>query len=273
MRLSKKNSIRKAALWIIFCTLFVSGGATLILVYFFHLRALQRTDPAFQIVAIEHAGLLPTDYLAELLELSVDVPTYLPLFNIQSAKEKLLKSPFIHTVQIKKGQPNRLFVDYDIRRPVVLVADWEKAALDREKVLIPLEPFNEGYEDRKMSEIIIGDVAELSWGKAVEGGGVTLGYALLETLNQEWVRIDISRVEESSLGKREVIVTFLDAAIILRLNPDFWREGLFKYLKLVENKEIGFEFITPEFKKKRMDEGKKLVVDMRLKDLAFYYTI
>ena len=168
---------------------------------------------AYRITAIIQTGLekdaLPTAYLAEILGLSVDKPTQLYALNVKKAEALLLSSPLIANAKIKRMPPSTLYIDYEVRRPVCSLADFQNIALDREGHLFPITPF---LSPKKLPEIYLGLTSWPGW--HLKSPGLTLALEILRFLETvPWTeglriqRIDVSNAFASSLGTREVVLT------------------------------------------------------------------
>ena len=83
---------------------------------------------------------LHSDYIAELLDLSSDHPKLFSAFDEEAGKKLLLKSPVIKEASIKKIPPNMLYVDYTVRKPEALLANFSNIAVDKEGYVFPLTP-------------------------------------------------------------------------------------------------------------------------------------
>src|SRR5262245_27517132 len=133
--------LRRALLWIAVITCLVSGSTGAGIWYYLHVKKIRMQDDAYRIIAIVQSGpqkeTLRTVYLAELLSLSVDQPTNLYQFHLETAKKKLSASPLIKSAEIKKMKPGTLLIEYTSRAPVAFLGDFTNTALDDEGFLIP----------------------------------------------------------------------------------------------------------------------------------------
>ena len=112
----EKIPFQQALLQILFSVLFICGTATIGLIYFQYARSQRINDDKYHIVALMQSSrekdALKTMYLAELLGLSIDLPTNLYRFNTKEAKQKLMASGLVKDVQIKKISPGTIYLDY-----------------------------------------------------------------------------------------------------------------------------------------------------------------
>lgn len=182
-------------------------------------------DPAYRISAIVQTGpekeALKTVYLAELLGLSADRETNLYAFDRKKGIEKLLASPLIGKAEIKRLPPKALYIDYEVRKPVAWLGDYQNIAIDREGYLFPVAPF---FSPKELPEIYLGlppfGTAEDSagrkgglWQTPVENRHLRLAFEILQFLEgTPWreglriKRIDVSNAFASSLGQREIVL-------------------------------------------------------------------
>lgn len=223
----------------------------------------QMSDEKYQIDTIIQTGLikkaLPTMYLAELLELSVDRPTNFFTFDTIKAAKKLLQSPLIKHARVSKQKPSSVYVDYEIRSPIAVLADFSNVAVDAEGYSFPMAPF---YSPTKIPEIFL-DLKELS--NKIEGEKIALALSIYKILDEvdlqgaRLKRIDVSKAFSESFGKREIILQMENhhQTQILRMSDKNFKTELRNYLS-IKDKMIDTK------------EGKgALVLDLRIAKLAF----
>ena len=91
-------------------------------------------DPKYQIISIIQTGpekeALKTVYLAELLSLSSDSFASLYDFDCKEGEKKLLLSPLISSASIKKMEPDALYIDYEVRKPIAWLSDYQNIGID-----------------------------------------------------------------------------------------------------------------------------------------------
>lgn len=230
---------KKALKWILLSTVLVSGSVTGGLLYWHHHQQSLLSDPHYTLVAIMQSCRdqepLQTNYLAELLDLSVNRPTNLYRFNVQEAEQKLLASPLIKSAKIKKIKPGMLYIEYSLRKPIAYVLDYSNTAIDIDGVLIPFKPFT---TPKKVPELILDLPACLTWGENVSGEKVALAHEIIKLTNEEGLnilkRIDVSKAFSKRCGEREIVLFFEDsnAQTAVRFSPQNWKKQLINYKKL-----------------------------------------
>lgn len=194
---------------------------------------------------------LKTDYLAELLDLSSDHPKCL---EIEEVEKTLLKSPMIKTVSASYLNPETLYIDYTVRTPSFILLDIENRALDDEGIAIPLTPY---FTPKKLPELYLGLQKPEEFTQVYSQKKRHLTHKLQQILSPDLVRVDLSHVEESSLGKEEIVVVVKpkDKYHYLRLPTKGFEKQLSHYLSLKEK-----------------IEEEELIIDLRLSDLAYLTT-
>ncbi len=141
----KDLSLRSAIFWIALSALLISGSAGA--GFFLYKKWLKERvlDARYNISGIIQTGpeseALSTDYLASILGLQGGAPVNLFVFDVNRAKERLLMSPLIRKAEILKIKPDKIYIDYIVRRPCALLADYENTLLDEEGNLFPASPF------------------------------------------------------------------------------------------------------------------------------------
>ncbi|MBS0625742.1 MAG: FtsQ-type POTRA domain-containing protein [Verrucomicrobia bacterium] len=259
------------------------------------------TDEKCRIVAIVQTGpekeALKTSYLAELLNLSADVPTQLYAFDLKKATAKLLSSPLISSVQIKRVPPGTLYIDYTVRKPTALLADYGNTAIDKEGFLFPVAPF---FSPKQLPEIYLGlppfgapedsmDRKGGAWRTPVKNKYLSLAFELLQFLEDSpWKegmrikRIDVSNAFAPSLGQREIVLIAEDELSfsesdqkeivcifpkILRLAPKDYRAQLGNFFSLRKTMQDDYRRQLVSVK-----EGGRFaprIIDLRIPQLAF----
>jgi len=192
---------------------------------------------------------LATPYLAELMNLSADKPTLWKEFDAGQAEKQILRSPVIREARVKAAKPDTVYIDYTVRKPVALLADFENMAFDEEGVVFPLTPF---FSPKKLPEVYLG-IKRAQWGKEVSGHAMSLAQDLLKQLAAFPLpvkRLDVSKAFASSLGRREVVMEV--EGRLLRLTPKNFAQEVGNYVEL--HKELSKE---------------AHVIDLRIPQLAF----
>ena len=238
---------------------------------------------------------LKTEYLAEILQISRDVPISMIFFNEEAAKQRLLSSPLIAQADVKVLKPATLYIDYTIRQPVAWVEDYENVVMDKAGYPFPFYPF---LSPKNLPYIYFGlssfgrrstDPGKpvVRWKEAMVGTYVNLAFSLLQLIHEvglsNVVRIDLSYAFASSCGKREIVLTVDNTIVqwkngleqqmifphLLRLGTKNYREQLMNYLNLKE------ELIEQEKKRVVLQMNqpflrlREKVIDLRLSKLAF----
>jgi len=239
---------------------------------------------------------LKTVYLAELLGLSSDLPKNLYSIDLAKAEHALLSSPLIAKAKVKRMPPNTLYIDYEVRRPIAWISDYQNTAIDAEGYLFPIAPF---LSPKEMPEIYLGlpkfESDEDSFGRTggrwrtpLNNRYLTLAFNLLQAFEgSPWreglhiKRIDVSNAFAPSLGRREIVlITEEELALkkgereisftfpkIIRLAPKDWNQQLQNFFALRRN-------MIEDYKKQlsQLEEGVRFsprIVDLRIPQLAF----
>ena len=219
--------------------LFSTFGFYAVLSYFER----QKPPPA-SIKAIAQTGplkdALKTDYIAELLGLSVDHPRSIM---VEEAEKILLGSPCIKKAAVSLLNPETLCIDYTLRTPQFILGDVENLAIDKHGVTFPLTPY---YTPKRLPILYLGE------GHLEKKKGIATH--LLELFEDEVKMIDVSKCVEQSLGKREIVIAL--GPHLLRLTPKRYTEELAHYQKI------------------RMKmKGDSLIIDLRVPNFAYITSI
>lgn len=278
----KEWSIKKSLFLLIASTL-----ATLLFTltgYFFYRHHTDKRlqNPNCQILSIIQTGpekeALSTAYLAELLSLSLDQPAQLYAFDLKKAHQRLLSSPLIESASLKRVPPSALYIDYTVRRPIALLADYKNTAIDATGHLFPFHPF---FAPRNLPELYLGLPPFTDW--HIDTPSFTLALELLHFFEEApWKegirlkRIDVSNAYLPSLGQREIVL-FTDEELlhhsalytfpkILRLAPKDFSSQLTNFLSLRRT-------ILQDYQQQLPLTGggtfAPRIVDLRLPQLAF----
>lgn len=223
----------------------ISGPAFLGLLYYQSLLKSRSEDNRYLVRTLEASDSLPLDYLCEWLDLSIDHPSNLYQLKKPDLEKKLLSSPLIKEAKVSKVLPDKLLIHYLIRKPIALLGDYHNVAIDQKGFIFPYQPF---FSDKKLPVFYLGE-KECAWNQPIKSPHFQTALKLYKLLPKESLRqIDVSKISEKSLGKREIVVT-LEEQIYLRLTPDNYQEELANFQK------IG-----------AMEGG---IVDLRIPQLAF----
>jgi len=244
-------------------------------------------DEKYQIRAIVQTGLekeaLKTAYLAEILGLSTDKPPQLYSIDLKLAEKTLLNSPLIAKAKVKRLPPATLYIDYEVRKPVALLADFKNTAVDREGALFPVEPF---FSPKNLPELYLGVPEFTGW--QVEDQNFQLALNVIEFLESApWKeglrikRIDVSKASAPSLGQREIVL-FTEEELflqndsgeiictfpkILRLAPKDYRQQLNNFFALRRTMMDDYRRQLATLKKG--GEFAPRIIDLRIPQLAF----
>jgi hypothetical protein len=304
---SKKKPIQlpltHALAWIVASAFLVSGISHLLFKHYFKSHQSCVVDPQNAINSIVQTGpqreALKTEYLAELIGISSDRPYSAVTFNLEQAKQRLLKSPLISQAEVKLIKPNALYVDYTVRQPIAWLEDYINVVLDKDGYPFPFSPF---FSPKNLPAIYFGlapfgtSVADsdrpiAQWGVPLKGRYVELAFDILAMITDLKVsglfsvkRIDISNAFAESYGTREIVIFTEDSMVrnfngkevrfclpcILRLSTKNYGQELGNYLKLRAH------LLEDEKKMSMIPEGspsvvrlKEKIIDFRIQKLAF----
>lgn len=283
--MKKKLSLTLSLFIIIGSTLCVSGSCYVI--YFAKVKWQRHKveNPDYFITSLIQTGpqeeKLPFTYLADLLDLSTDRPKSLYAVKPKEEEKKLLRSPLIKKARVKKVFPKTLYVDITLRYPIAKIEDFENVALDEEGIIFPL------LKDRSlpkiyfgMDQVLLGNkIEEKKWQKAQELLMLFQHYPFLQLQ-----MIDLSKSQEKSLGKREIVIFLMDEMemdlfgkkISLRF-PKYLRMGEKNYSQQLANFLVLRDKIHQDYRKqiRRLGVRQKnitfapKIIDMRIGELAF----
>lgn len=285
----RKIPLNTALSLILLSVLVLSGSVGLAILYFQHVKENHASNDAFNIVAIiqttSHHEALNTAYLAELLDLSTDKPTNLYRFNSKEAQRKLLASPLITHVEIKKVRPGTIYIDYEMRRPIAFLSDYSNTAIDSKGVPFPFSPF---FTPKSLPEIYLGMGRHNPEGgeEALDPAQMKLALDCLQYLSKHCCpenavikKIDVSQAFAPSYGLRQIVVTMEDVMTlksngknvlytfprILRLPAEDYKQALANYgilrKRLLQEK--------PPASKDAVVRVAPLFIDLRLPSLAY----
>lgn len=241
----------------------------------------------YRITAIIQTGpekeALKTDYLAELLGLSADFPTQLYAFNLKKAEQKLLSSPLISAAHVKRLPPTTLYIDYEVRKPIAWLADFQNMAIDKEGFYFPVTPF---FTPKRLPEIYLGITSESGW--QIKSPYFDLALQILEVLETApWkeglriTRIDVSNAFQPSLGQREIALfteeelsTRKEGREIVCIFPKILRLSPKEYVQQLNNFFALRRAMMEDYRKQlaTLQEGGRFaprIVDLRIPQLAF----
>ena len=243
-------------------------------------------DPRYLIQNICQTGsrkcALPTEYLAELLELSCDQPDHLYQISLEEKTALLQKSPLIQSASVAIMPPDTLYIDYEVHVPIFQWIERENTGIDIQGRLLPLQPF-----------FLKDDLPKLSLGSAPDAiyfGGILTSkeaalalkiYQILQgkPASLQLKKIDVRRAFAPHYGRREIVL-FIDDVVekqgakavfpkILRFSPKNFSQQLGNFFVLREKMRSDY------YKQIELEEGQDLVVfspqiiDFRIDELAF----
>lgn len=251
-------------------------------------------DEKYKVISIMQTGpekeALKTTYLAELLGLSADRFISLYSIDVKQAEKKLLSSPLIKSAFVKRLPPSAIYIDYEVRKPVAMLADYKNTAIDAEGYLFPLTPF---FSPKEIPEIYLGlppfgaDADALGrhggqWLIPLQNPLLNIAFDVLRFLEDvPWKegfrvkRIDVSNALAPSLGQREIVVFTEEEWVesscvfpkILRISPTDYAQQLANFFVLRRNMEEAYRkqlsgIGTPTRFSAR-------IIDLRIPQLAF----
>lgn len=250
---------KKVFLILMISSLLISGGSSL--VYLCYRYAPHPTETGSPIQAIIHknsssstmSAHLPASYLAEVLGLSVDQPTFLNQVHLETAKQHLLETAIIKNAELKLLSPNTLWIEYQTRIPYAYLQDYSNTALDPEGVLFPYAPY---YSPRRLPQIYLGDLRpEVAWGSRLPQEIVDLVQNCIALLGEEnLVFLDLSQIYAPSAGRREIVIS-LKENILIRLSSKNYQKQLKYYLLL---------------QRTVLKKGEAHIIDLRIPQVAFF---
>lgn len=302
---SKNLPLTHALGWIIGSVLVITGPSYTYFKYRLKQQVAMAQDPHYLIRSLIQTGpqkeVLKTEYLAELLGLSADAPPNALFFNLESAKEALLRSPLISRAEVKLIKPSTLYVDYTVRQPLAWLEDFENLAIDREGYPFPFRPF---FSPKNLPGLYFGipafgtassdtDLPVAQWGRALSGKYAELATQLLSIVTEPQVadlfnvqRIDVSNAFAESYGTREIVLLAHDSILqthegksvqfviprLLRLSTKNYTQELSNYLKLrPQMLEEERKQLPAPAKEQIVVQLKEKVIDFRIEQLAFIH--
>lgn len=216
---------------------------------------------------------LPARYFAEKLDLSLDHPTNMYLFDVQAKMHALEAEPIIRSIELKLFTPGILAIRYQARTPYLYLADYQNTAVDIEGVRIPYAPF---FTPRRLPQLYCGQSDETQiWGAQIDPKYWQVVQKILEltavipkTFGMSLQQIDLSRMHLKDAGSREIILQvdeelFAQSSqygrvyvqpIYLRLWPEQLESGWQRYKAFREKHEVWTKFICWE-------KGEKIPAD------------
>lgn len=183
---------------------------------------------------------IPFSFLEQMLDICVDKPINLYAFDLVAARDSLSRYPFFETMEVKKVKPSALYIDYTLRRPFALLANFENTAIDQEGVLFPKFPF---FSPKNLPKVLLDEdfFSDTVWGKKIPEKRMELLLDILDHFDKmENVLIesvDLSKINAPSYGQREIVVILYDRVkTFLRLSVNHYKEKLTHYSLIREQK-------------------------------------
>ena len=236
----RKIPLKRAIGYVVLSVCIIWGS--LIGTWLVHKTVLQKRqkDPRYAIVGLVQTcpqkECLSNWQLTELLDISRDKPQNLYSFDAVQASTALLQCPVIKKAVCRRQPPGIIHVDYVVREPCALLADYSNVALDRDQFCFPLRPY---FTPKRLPELYLG-VGELSYNKPLDSKEANLAFKVLDYAKTilppscRIVRIDTNKAFAKSAGVQEVVVALEDGGRTryLRLNPLTYQKSLNRYTSL-----------------------------------------
>lgn len=286
--MKERISLMQAFFIIVGSTIIISGSSFWGYYQHKNWKAKQFTDDKYNIKYIMQKSLsdniLDTQYLAEIIGLSLDKKENFYQFDIDAAKEKLNNSSHIKYAEIKKESPDAIYIEYLTKEPIATIYDVNNYAIDNEANVFLYEPF---FKDLNLPKIYFGNLNSLQDVKKIEGKHIDLAIKLLNLLSLKEIKeyfkinlIDMSKAFHDSYGKREIVISLEDTMTvnnntqyvfpkILRLNCSEYSKQLSNFLELNNKmKKDYIKQVDPNVQSTKIVYSTK-VIDMRIPQLAF----
>lgn len=275
-----KMPFSRSVIWILVSVLLISGSAFMGWLYFISVRERRLHDEQYRIAAIvQNAGQkepLKTAYLAELLNLSLDKPVNIYRFDVKAAEARLMASPVIKKAEVRKILPGTLYVQYEIRTPLMLLGNYTNTVIDNNGYRFPLRPF---FTPKRLSTLYIKPSRDEQtiWGSTIQDDESLAMAIRIQNLFKKYGRedlfikqIDLSHLKSDSYGQRQIVLILQkliydpldlenEKKIYVRLSPDHYRQGLINFFNLYE-KLLRNELTM---------HNDRFVIDFRVPHLAF----
>lgn len=276
--MKEKISYLQAIAFIFLMTILVSGTALAASVYHKYQIKSRQKNPKYyvkKIVQKTEGPSLDSMYIAEILGLSIDMPTNIYQLHPEYAKAYLEKSPVILEAKVQKILPDTVEVNYRTPLPIAYLFDITNTAISPEGYLFPVEPF---FSPKKLPKIYLGlnrdTVCEKYWGGYIDTLSSRCAIEILQYITEsnfhaffDTLFIDTSMIHLEDLFSRQIIMVMQTKKIreavpfrclwLVHLDAQEWKKGLNRCILLAQTPEI-------------MDENKKkITIDMRYENKAF----
>ena len=244
----RKIPLKKAIGYVVLSVCVIWGS--LILTWLLHKALVQKRqiNPRYNIVALvqtcHQREALQNWQLAELLDISRDKPQNIYSFDPIEANRRLLRCPVIKKVNCRRLPPGIIHVDYQVREPKALLADFSNVALDADRYCFLLRPY---FTAKKLPEVYLG-VNELSYSVPLETREAALAFNVLDYISAELpdyriVRIDTHNAYINNAGLQELVVVLEkgEKTRYLRASSRDYKKAINTYKKLIGT----FDTINP----------------------------
>jgi hypothetical protein len=178
-------------------------------------------------------------YLAELLDLSFDKKINKEDFDLEKGLQKLLASPLIDHADLCFLKGGVLQVQYKHVTPFALLSDFNNAAIDSFGKIFPIKPF---FSPKGLTKIFLGienvqnsfTISDYKEKTKWDFAKNMLKQIYDLQIKGDILLLDVSKVEEKSLGKNEVVLTlkYKERKDILRLTKRNYLNELKHYIIL-----------------------------------------
>ena len=163
---------------------------------------------------------LDGNYLAQILDLSIDKPIKTSDFDKSIYETKIKNSPIIKNAFIKLIKPDSIYIFYEIRQPIAMIYDYDNLAIDSEGYIFPIFPF---LSPKYLPNIYLSmKDSELIWNKSIMNKNIEMAFQIINYFSKKntssnLTYIDVSNSFFESYGKRETII-FLQEQIVKNYN-------------------------------------------------------
>lgn len=217
----------------------------------YHITCIEQTSPTKEA--------LTSSFFAEALDLSAERPVSKWSLQPRALEAKLLQYPFMKTVKVSMKGPQAVSIQYEVRAPLAVLADFHGAWIDNDRMVFPIFPF---FTTKKVPRFFLG------WRSLPENEKPVrfeLARRIMQIAGREKITgmaldwVDVSKAYQPSLGEREIVIGFKSAEgssmHYIRTGPKKVDETLRKYACLLEK--------NPDTVKNN------LTCDFRIDELAF----
>ena len=299
---SPKLSLVQALSWIVGSTFVISASGHSAFQKYFRSQHTKVDKSLYLLTSLIQTGpqkeALRSEYLAQLMHLSMDRPRTSLSFDTKEAEKALLASPLIQEAHVKVLKPSTVYVDYTVRQPVAWLYDYENVALDKEGHLFPVHPF---FSPKNLPEVYLGlapfgqkapstHLSAAEWKQPLKGDLVDLSFDVLSRLQPlardlfTLKRIDVSHAFAETYGSREIVVVIENEVPskegnrqvlllfphYLRLSAKNYPQELGNYLELRKKLlEEDYKLLKVEDPNASVVRAPQKVIDLRLSQLAF----